>query len=40
MYFYGSAKTYDEAQAILKGVKEKGFKNAFIVLFNGEKLVE
>src|SRR5690606_59943 len=35
MYYYGSVKTYDEAQEILNTVKAKGFKNAYIVLFNG-----
>ena len=40
MYFYGSEKTYEEAQKELKMVQDKGFKNAFIVLFDGEKLVE
>ena len=40
MYYYGSVKTYGEAQEILNAVKAKGFKNAYIVLFNGEKLVE
>jgi len=40
MYYYGSVKTYGEAQEILNTVKAKGFKNAYIVLFNGEKLVE
>jgi len=40
MYFYGSEKTYEEAQKELKMVQGKGFKNAFIVLFDGEKLVE
>ncbi len=40
MYFYGSEKTYEEAQKELKLVQDKGFKNAFIVLFDGGKLVE
>jgi len=40
MYFYSSEKTYEEAQKELKLVQERGFKNAFIVLFDGEKLVE
>lgn len=40
MYFYGSEKTYEEARKELSFVQGKGFKNAFIVLFNGEKLVE
>lgn len=39
-YFYGSVKTYDEAQALLQQVQAKGFKNAFIVKFDGEKLIE
>lgn len=39
-YFYGSVKTYDEAQKILDQVKEKGFKNAFVVTFDGEKIIE
>ncbi len=39
-YFYGSEKTYDEAQKTLTQVKEKGFKNAFVVTFDGEKIIE
>lgn len=39
-YFYGSEKTYDEAQKILQQVQSKGFKNAFIVTFDGEKIIE
>lgn len=38
LYFYGSSKTYEDAQKQLKLVQDKGFKNAFIVLFDGEKL--
>lgn len=39
-YFHGSEKTYDEAQKVLKQVQDKGFKNAFIVTFDGEKIIE
>lgn len=40
LYFYGSTKTYGDAEKELNYVKSKGFKNAFIVTFNGEKLIE
>ncbi len=40
LYFYGSTKTYEEAQKDLKLAQDKGFKSAFIVTFNGEKLIE
>lgn len=40
LYFYGSTKTYEDAQKDLKLVKDKGFKSAIIVTFDGEKLVE
>src|SRR5690606_5385166 len=39
-YFHGSEKTYDEAQKVLQQVQSKGFKNAFIVTFDGEKILE
>lgn len=38
LYFYGSSKTYEDAQKQLNQAQEKGFKTAFIVLFEGEKL--
>lgn len=40
LYFYGSAKTYEEAQKQLNYVKSKGFNNAIIVTFDGDKLIE
>ena len=40
LYYYGSTKTYEEAQKDLKLAQEKGFKSAIIVTFDGEKLVE
>lgn len=40
LYFYGSTKTYEEAQKDLKLTQDKGFKSAYIVTFNGEKLIE
>lgn len=40
MYFYGTAKTYEDALKQLNYVKAKGFKNAIIVTFDGEKLIE
>lgn len=39
-YFYGNAKTYEDAQKQLKYVHTKGFKNAIIVVFDGDKLIE
>lgn len=39
-YFYASEKTYDKAQEILQQVQKKGFKNAFVVTFDGEKIIE
>ena len=35
-YYYGSDKTMESAQKTLKQVQDKGFRNAFIVTFNGE----
>ncbi len=35
-YYYGSDKTMETAQKTLKEVQDKGFRNAFIVTFNGE----
>lgn len=40
LYFYGSTKTYEEALKDLKTAQDRGFKSAFIVTFNGEKLIE
>jgi len=39
-YFYGSTKTYEEALKDLKAAQDKGFKSAFIVMFDGEKIIE
>lgn len=39
-YFFGSGKTYDEAYELLQEVQKKGFKNAFIVTFDGEKIIQ
>lgn len=39
-YFYGNAKTYEEAQKQLKFVKSKGFKSAIVVTFDGDKLIQ
>lgn len=39
-YFYGGAKTYEEAQKQLKFVKSKGFKSAIVVTFDGDKLIQ
>ena len=36
IYYYGADKTMDQAQRTLKFVQDKGFRNAFIVTFNGE----
>ncbi len=36
VYYYGSDKTMEQAQKTLKQVQDKGFRNAFIVTFNGE----
>ena len=35
-YYYGSDKTLDAAQKTLETVQGKGFRNAFVVTFNGE----
>lgn len=40
LYFYGSTKTYEEALKDLKTAQDKGFKSAFIVTFDGQKLIE
>ena len=40
LYFYGSTKTYEEALKDLKLAQDKGFKTAYIVTFDGEKLIE
>ena len=40
LYFYGSTKTYEEALKDLKTAQDRGFKSAFIVTFEGEKLIE
>lgn len=39
-YYYGFSKTYEEALKELKFVQSKGFKNANIVLFDGNNLLE
>lgn len=39
-YYYGSVKTYEEAQRELNYVQSKGFKTAFIVVFDGKKLMD
>lgn len=39
-YFYGNYKTFEEAQKQLHYVKTRGFKNAIIVTFDGDKLIE
>ncbi|MDD3458678.1 MAG: N-acetylmuramoyl-L-alanine amidase [Weeksellaceae bacterium] len=39
-YYYGSTKTYEDAQKELKFVQGRGFKNAIIVIFDGKKLLE
>ena len=36
-YFFGQAKTMEDAQKILSVVQAKGFRNAFIVTFEGDK---
>jgi len=35
-YYYGSEKTMDAADKVLTEVHKKGFRNAFVVTFNGE----
>lgn len=40
LYFYGTYKTFEEAQKQLHYVKTRGFKNAIIVTFDGDKLIE
>jgi len=35
-YYYGSDKNLDSAQKTLDNVQKKGFRNAFVVTFNGE----
>ena len=35
-YYFGADKTIETAQKTLKEVQDKGFRNAFIVTFNGE----
>lgn len=39
-YYYGTTKTYEDAQKELNYVKSRGFRNAFIVVFDGKKLLE
>ncbi|MDD3772456.1 MAG: N-acetylmuramoyl-L-alanine amidase, partial [Weeksellaceae bacterium] len=39
-YFYGFSKTYEDALKELKYVQGRGFKNANIVLFDGNELIE
>jgi len=38
-YFYQQSSDYEEAQRYLKTAKSKGFNNAFIVAFNGDKKI-
>ena len=38
-YFYQQSSSYEEAQKYLKKAKSKGFSNAFIVAFNGDKKI-
>lgn len=35
-YYYGAEKTLDSADKVLSEVQKKGFRNAFVVTFNGE----
>ena len=35
-YYYGADKTLESAQKTLEEVQKKGFRNAFVVTFNGE----
>lgn len=35
-YYFGTDKTLDSAQKTLEAVQKKGFRNAFVVTFNGE----
>lgn len=39
-YYYGSTKTYEDAQKELNYVKGRGFRSAIIVIFDGKKLME
>lgn len=39
-YYYGTTKTYEDAQKQLNYVKSRGFRNAIIVVFDGKKLLE
>ncbi len=36
-YYFGQAKSMDSAQKILEEVQKRGFRNAFIVTFDGDK---
>ena len=38
-YFYEKTNNYKDAQRFLKEVKKKGYSNAFIVAFNGDKKI-
>ena len=38
-YFYQQSSDYEEAKRYLKTAKSKGFNNAFIVAFNGDKKI-
>ena len=38
-YFYKKTNNYKDAQRFLKEVKKKGYSNAFIVAFNGDKKI-
>lgn len=39
-YYYGSTKTYEDAQKELNYVKSRGFRNAIVVVFDGKKPLE
>jgi N-acetylmuramoyl-L-alanine amidase len=38
-YFYQSSISYEEAQQHLKIAKNKGYTNAFVVAYNGDKKI-
>lgn len=38
-YYYGSAKTYEESRQLLDYVKSKGFRDAFVVTFDGKRQI-
>ncbi|MBW7870404.1 MAG: N-acetylmuramoyl-L-alanine amidase [Flavobacteriia bacterium] len=39
-YYYGTTKTYEDAQKELNYVKSRGFRNAIVVVFDGKKPLE